>query len=790
MVVKRHVDYVKSYSKNLTPVIPHDATLSPKSKIHPANRGKVPGQRKSDGTWYGGWGKMGDATLALAEKWDRWGAFIGFRGGFASVFALDIDLTHRADADKVLAIAHECFGKRLSVRRVDHPEHTKLLICLRLEGVMPASFNVSVKQSDGKSGGIQFLGPGRYFNIHGTHPKRLAPYIWVNDPADVELTLVNNVELDAFWARLGQEFEILHRPRTHAPNEVQREPEHCTSEEMEKLLELIPNDAAFEDYGPFVTMGAAIFGASAGAAWGRAQWFAWCDQVEQLDDMKPETFWDSMRQARTGAEHLRNLANQRDPYEMARRAFETPEIEPEELEEAQAAIDERTAFLEGWVLVGGSDYYALPPRRVMKADAFNRIHLRAMQGGLRRALGGAKKSTAAGLFALHSPNLVADIVHEPGKPRFIVEDGVRVLNLWTPPPRPHRDKPITPAVIEAYRDLVEFVMGSADEAALWIKWHAWMLQNPSRPPGWQWLVHTDPGKGKDLALLPVGLAHGDDYTPVNPQDLIDRFNDYAEKHLISTSEMRERGRTDAYLKLKAITSGAPKVSIRAAYAKRHLAANVAGFIIFSNEEHPLKIDHDDRRMHVVANFERATRPAEYYRDVKAMLLEHWAMISEYLHTLTLSAADLDMLIGNAPSSEAKTEMAEQVAEQALRDIIGEIESDKPPPYYLPVATTGEIRDWLEKIEKLRPHETPDRNELLTLLYRLGARPVIANRQKPKRAEPIDGARLWRIARFWTDQAGVRWDLEASTPSRLAKLYSDKVMPPAGRGDFKVAEDEI
>ena len=132
----------------------------------------------------------------------------------------------------------------------------------------------------------------------------------------------------------------------------------------------------------------------------------------------------------------------------------------------------------------------------MKADAFNRIHLRAMQGGLRRALGGAKKSTAAGLFALHSPNLVADIVHEPGKPRFIVEDGVRVLNLWTSPPRPHRGRPITSAVIEAYRDLVEFVMGSADEAALWFKWHAWMLQNPDRPPGGSGSCKPTPAKAR------------------------------------------------------------------------------------------------------------------------------------------------------------------------------------------------------------------------------------------------------------------------------------------------------
>ena len=122
MTRKRHVDYVRDYAKNLVPVIPHDATLSPNSKIDPGNRGKVPGQRKNDGTWYGGWKDLGDATMALAKKWDEWGAFIGYRTGLAGVIALDVDLTVREDVEAVLALAYGLFGKNLAVRRVDHPD--------------------------------------------------------------------------------------------------------------------------------------------------------------------------------------------------------------------------------------------------------------------------------------------------------------------------------------------------------------------------------------------------------------------------------------------------------------------------------------------------------------------------------------------------------------------------------------------------------------------------------------------------------------------------------------------
>jgi hypothetical protein len=792
---KRHVDYVRDFASNLVPVIPHDATLSPSSMIPRDNLGKVPGQRNKYGMWHGykGWNKMGDATMLLAQLWDAWGAGIGHRTGFGGAFSLDVDLTVHEDSEQVLGIAREIFGPRLAVRRVDHPAHTKLLIYLRLEGKkLPESFNVELLQRDGKRGLVQCLGMGRYFNVHGVHPVRLKPYIWENDPADIPLVLVSQVEVDAFWTRLGQEFKTVRASRgVHAPNETQLAPEHCTPEELEALLELIPNDQTFASYDDFVRMGSAIHGASGGADWGRAQWLAWCAEVDQEQEDKPEIFWDTMLKARSGADALRKWANERAPYEMARRAFADPpieDVEPELVEEADADADASFDFLNDWCLVGGSDFYLVSqPRRPMSPTAFGMIHA-ANEKALRRTLGGDKRLSLAKLFARKSKNLVDDITHEPGRTRFVKREGQRFLNLWSAPPRPHRGKPIDLEVIDFYRDLVEFVLGSPEETDLWLKWHAWLLQNPDKAPGWHWVVQSGQGRGKDLILLPIGLAHGDDYTPIIPKDLTGPYNDYAERHLISASEMKERNRDNAYIMLKAITSGAPKISIRKPYCSRYLAANVAAFVIYSNEEHPLKIDHDDRRLHVVSNFSAEKRTPEYYVSAVKHLTDKWMVIGEHLLTLPLSGVDQDLLTGNAPRSDAKTEMAEQAAERKLLDIIGEIESDKPPPGYLPIATSTDLIKWL-KAEELRPDELPSHLEFPTLLYRLGARPLNPDRKNPKRANPVQGARLWRIAKTWTDQAGVKWDIESVTPARLAKLYFDRTMPPASKADFKVVDDE-
>lgn len=788
MTRKRHVDYVRDYSKNLIPVIPNGATLSPNSTIDPGNRGKVPGRRNADGAWYGGWKDLPPATLALAKLWDEWGAYIGARGGFDGMIGLDVDLTVREDVERVLTLAYGIYGRNLAVRRVDHPDHTKLLICLRLEGPMPASFNLDLVQSDGSHGQIQFLGPGKYFNLHGVHPKRLKPYIWENDPADKPLARVNLVEFEAFWAAIGQDFEIAHRPRLYAFNQVQRAPEQCTPEEMQALLALTPNDDSFEPYDEFIEMGAALFGASAGAEWGRVQWLAWCDQVDQPQDRKPEIFWDSMQQPRSGAGKLRMFANQRAPYEMALRAFAEPEIEPEVIEQAAEEMDARRAFLEGWALVGGESFYALPPKRPTPRAAFNMMMVREMKGGLRRAMGGNKDSTAAGLFALHSPNLVRATVHEPGQGRFVVVNGERLLNLWNPPERPHLGKPIDLMVVDFYHELAVFVLGSVVEAELWRLWHAWMLQNPGKAPGWGWIIKSGQGLGKDLLTSPIAASHGVDYTPVGFREFSDRYNPYAEKHLVIASEMRSRkgnGGEDVYTALKELMSGNEMVLIRPMYQRAYMARNVAGFIVFSNKEQPLQLEHDDRRFHVVANFNTDNRTPEYYAEARQLLTEHWAMVGEHLLTLPLSAADHAVVIGHAPGSEAKARMVQQSAEQVLRELFADLESDKPPPEILPIVTTGELMAWLKHPDQaLQPHELPNRNELRDLIYRLGVRPLNPDPKDPKQARGVDGKRLYRLVKTWRDKDG-RYNLENMSATRLARLHNGRAMPPA---DLKAVDE--
>jgi hypothetical protein len=785
-MTKRHVDYVKNYAANLTPVIPHDARLAANSKIDAANRGKVPGRRLADGTWVGGWKDLGDADMAAARSWDEMGAGVGFRFGRPlpdGVGAIDVDLTVKDDSERVLAIAKTTFGFRLAVRRVDHPEHAKLLIMFRLKGEMPRSFDVAVKQSDGERGKVQFLGPGRYGNIHGVHPTRLRPYVWDNDPADVPLALVDRATFDSFWARLGKEFDSVRTTPNYSAHEVEREPERCAPEELTALVALIPNDQAFETYDAFISMGSAIHGASGGQPWGRAQWLDWCDQVDQGDPDKPERFWDTMLKARIGVERLRRWANERCPQEMAKRAFADAPIEPEALEEADEDLRFAQTFLNRYCLVGGAEFYALPPRQPYAAAAFN-LMMAKDEKRLRRYFGD-KRNTLSHLFARHSENTVDAVVHEPGRPRFIDKGQSRCLNLWTPPPRPHRDKPIDMEVVDFYEELVTFVLGAAKEARLWMLWHAYLMQHPDWAPGWHWIVQTDQGLGKDLILRPIGLAHGDDYIPVGPKVLTSPYNPYAEKHLVAISEMRERNRDDVYTMLKAITSGNPVVSIHRKYRDPYLAPNVAGFVIFSNELHPLKIAHDDRRFHVVSNFGVTRRLPAYYAKAVTAFDRHWPAIGEWLMRTQIDDADLDILQGNAAKSEAKTQMALRAWERMFLDIVGEIESDAPPPGYLPVATTTDLIKWF-KAQELPAHDMPNRLDFPDEIHRLGARPLNPAPDNPKRANPTMGSRLWRIARFWTDQTGVRWDIEKVGPTRLAKLYDERVMPAP---DLRAVDDE-
>ena len=118
--------------------------------------------------------------------------------------------------------------------------------------------------------------------------------------------------------------------------------------------------------------------------------------------------------------------------------------------------------------------------------------------------------------------------------------------------------------------------------------------------------------------------------------------------------MKERSsNVDTYTLLKAITSGNPQIIIHRKHRDSYLAPNTTGFVIYSNELHPLRIAHDDRRFFIIANFGVRPRSPAYYARMAALLEEHADMIAESCYRLELDEVDLAFLRGNAPTSEAK-----------------------------------------------------------------------------------------------------------------------------------------
>jgi hypothetical protein len=362
--------------------------------------------------------------------------------------------------------------------------------------------------------------------------------------------------------------------------------------------------------------------------------------------------------------------------------------------------------------------------------------------------------------------------------------GYRLLNLWSPPARPWRDKLIDVVVVASYHDLVSFVLGSARLAGIWMRWQAFMLQNPHLAPGWHLVIQTDQGLGKDLIMRPFAKAHGADFTYVTPSVLTSGFNDWAEKHLVCVSEMKERSSNiDTYTLLKAITSGNPQIIIHRKHRDSYLAPNTTGFVIYSNELHPLGMAHDDRRFFIIANFGVRPRSPDYYARTAALLEEHADMIAESCYRLQLEEDDFAFLRGNAPMSEAKSEITIRAWERCYLDMVEELESDSPPPGLLPIGTTTDLIQYFIS-QQIPNAELPNRLDFPSDLYRLGARPLNPARNNPARADPVSGHRLWRLARSWRDRQGTEWKVTQVGPARLARLYIDRAMP---KPDFDVCK---
>lgn len=252
--------------RRIIPVVPHNATLSPKSNLTPAALGKSPGRRGRDGLWYGVNMFAIEATEDDLNAWHSWGANLGLRGaGEDGMFFVDVDHTDAEAAKRLYAIATETLGP--SFPRVG--QAPKFALPYRLNGGELRSTAIKFDgdiASGAKRPGLDIIYDRPHMVAWGTHPKTLKPYHWRGGhiPAVNEIPQVSAAQVDTFLAAVQAEFPFLSRSSPSDSEESAANPERLRAPDLEALREAmkrVPNDERYEPRQEWINVAQALIGA-------------------------------------------------------------------------------------------------------------------------------------------------------------------------------------------------------------------------------------------------------------------------------------------------------------------------------------------------------------------------------------------------------------------------------------------------------------------------------------------------------------------------------------------------
>jgi P4 family phage/plasmid primase-like protien len=171
------------------PIIPVGVTLSDTSNLTAGHLGKIPGVKKSDGTWTGMPWHSNRATVTMLDRWQKWQVEIGrpialgFRLG--ELVVLDLDTDDPAYRDAVWKLANEHFGETVVVRCRE--ESVRIVLCYRRKpGTAPIrKFYGKYQDENGVDHLAEFLATGQQVVAEGPHAKGKMHY-WLNGVELVE----------------------------------------------------------------------------------------------------------------------------------------------------------------------------------------------------------------------------------------------------------------------------------------------------------------------------------------------------------------------------------------------------------------------------------------------------------------------------------------------------------------------------------------------------------------------------------------------------------------------------
>ena len=774
--------------------------------------------------------------FATAGLWDQLGANIGLKCGAGWNLAfVDLDIDDPYLVALALEVLCQKFGLDIPIRGVDDPNHHRVGVALRVRGVLRGA-TITFQDFIGDIHKIQVLADNLQFVAWGLHPGTRAPYVWQpQDPREfgpegfpeVELSdlkdALDEIE-EAFKAEGARRVSgrtllgVTQRPSGEAGRI------EGSYEEVQALLELIPNDDKFAAYDDWTWMCFALINASGGASWARDLWVQWSNQIAQgKGSSYPAQKWDEnlgIPPKHLGVWWLRKEARARAPARTAAVDFDQHPVLDTEIEATALATIGKpivpVIFSQWAYCPRETKFFSFKTGEFYPKEGFNDLYSPYLPK-LKHELKAPKKGrlTPAQLFIDYYPErtIISQVTYHPGE-GVLIDDGQGGLsaNRWKLGFRTMypgtTDIDVMPFIAHA-----KLVLRDDTIVAWFLKWCAYVVQFPNRKPNWAMLISTRPGLGKDFLIRALIHAVGlRNHKSVTVDALSSSFNDYLVGKLMTVSEARQSSQSggksnfDIYNELKHYLARPPDhISINDKNTKRFTIPNLSAWVFLSNHQVPLFIEQDDRRLLVVQNMDTPRASDDYYVRLKAYLDDNLDLIASYFMEYPLTQADIQLIEGQAPSTAAKQALMAHHRDQlevGLEDIIEEARAsagqNKAHPRIAMVTTVDDLQSELRSQSfDLR---ALSRNRIVSLLLALGARPV--------RADPKGGgaASIWvkdRTRRLWllapTDDKGR--DYTQLSESDLKDLFTggrfpalDTVDPDANvvnlRTDRKHRDNEV
>ena len=368
--------WAKGY-RDILPIIPIDAVLSPSSTITPDRLGKIPGKLTPNG-WvgFGQWSEYRTAQQDV-ETWSRWGCGAGLqcRDG---LLAIDAD-TLRADLASVIRVEVDRALGVLPTRIGNAPK--ALFLCRAPPGYSHPNVIFD--------GGVLEVRTSLQFVVDGVHPATRKPYRWTQKLVDYDKLPVFSADvLDALWDRLRAKlpngrFASSKTPSAAPPQESLKAP---SVDFVRRAVRSIPNDYADRDF--YRNMAYATKAALPDQPEEAVEIFVgWCEGWDHPEGNDPdfvEKEWRGLSPPfKIGWSWLRDAANARTPgtVDFAEEWHETVPEPPPVIEDTYESIFAGEEKYEAAPPLTGTVYSApaepIPPRQFLYGHHYLRQYVSA-----------------------------------------------------------------------------------------------------------------------------------------------------------------------------------------------------------------------------------------------------------------------------------------------------------------------------------------------------------------------------------------------------------------------------